>query len=158
MHTNNVKQLQLRSGGFLHYIVNNLGPVRQQYVHPLEQHPQGFWRGGDYSQPDGCIFRRQQDIQGSHLPHLLKELSRRGAEPSRLHPLLKRSPHGQGQKTDQDMGLGPVLSLMVDWSHAEIRLFGPEGVFHFGQLNVARPDSLRIGLLPVGAQEIVAAL
>lgn len=98
-HANYVEQLRPRSGRFLHYIVDDRWPVGQHYVHPLEQHPQGLWGGRDYSQPDGGIFRKQQDIQGSHLPHLLKERSRRGAVPSRLHPLLQRSPHGQGQKT-----------------------------------------------------------
>lgn len=54
------------------------------------------------------------------------------------------------------MCLGSVLLLMIDRPHTEISFFRSEGIFHFGQLNISLPYRLRIGLLPVSAQNVAA--
>lgn len=50
----------------------------------------------------------------------------------------------------------PLLLLMEDGSHAEIVLCGAKRVLNLGQLDVGIPDGLRVGLLPVGTEDVGA--
>ena len=64
-----------------------------------------------------------------------------------------------GQKGDKEMRPGPVGSLVIDRTNAQVALERAEGVFHPGQGDVERPDpgggKIRMGRLDyIGSREI----
>ena len=69
----------------------------------------------------------------------------------------KGPPQRQGEKTDQDMSLGPVFLLMEDRSHPQIMFCGAEGIFNLGKLDIGVPEDLWIGLCPVGTEDVAAS-
>jgi hypothetical protein len=69
----------------------------------------------------------------------LQDLPSAMTHPGALQPHLQAPPHGQGDETDQDVGLHPVFKLMIDGAQAQIGFAGAKGIFHLGQLDIPVP-------------------
>ena len=60
------------------------------------------------------------------------------------------------QESDEDMGLDPVLALMVDGTQVQVVLDGFEGSFDFGKLDVEAPQLGGVASAEIGAQQVAA--
>jgi hypothetical protein len=54
------------------------------------------------------------------------------------------------------MRLGSLFLLMEDRSHPEIMFCGTEGIFYLGELDTGVSQNFRIGLVPVGTENVAA--
>lgn len=71
-----------------------------------------------------------------------------------MHPLLKGSPHHRGKETNEDVGLGAVLLLMIERAQSKVVLAHAKGVFDLGESDVGLPEGGGVLALEVGAQEV----
>jgi hypothetical protein len=69
---------------------------------------------------------------------------------------LQGSPHDQGQKAHEDVGLGSFFGVVEDGSQAEVVLAGAEGVFDLGEADVGFPEVLGIPAPQVGTQQVAS--
>ena len=74
----------------------------------------------------------------------------------RLQPLFERDHQTVGEEGDEDVGLDPVLQLMVDGSDRQVALELLEDLFDLDQMQIEAPEVAGIVVGDVGAQEIAA--
>ena len=66
--------------------------------------------------------------------------------------MLEGAPEYERQEADEDMGLGPVLFLMVNGTQSQIVFADAETVFDLGQADVDAPECFGRISLQIGTQ------
>jgi hypothetical protein len=82
----------------------------------------------------------------------LQHCSRSQTRSMNLQPMLQRYRQAIRQKRNHDMGVDPMLQLMIDGANAQLALQTFERRFDLHQLHVTIPQHRRIFRHQVGAQ------
>ena len=85
---------------------------------------------------DTPVGRRQFDVDHLDRPELFHHRPRRQARGQRLQPLFERDHQAVGEEGDEDMGLDPIVQLMVDGSDRQVVLELLEGLFDLDQMQL----------------------
>ena len=89
---------------------------------------------------DTPVGRRQFDVDHLDRREFFEDRLRCQARGQRLQPLFECDHQTVGEEGDEDMGLDPILQLMVDGSDRQVALEFLEDLFDLDQMQIEAPE------------------
>ena len=97
---------------------------------------------------------RQHDIDQADPAQLLEDATRFVAQAGGLRHLVQRFPQNVRQKTDQNMGLDAIFTLVPNRPDTQVAFVDPKRGFRVRQLDVRLPQVFRRPIGHVGSQSV----